>query len=167
MPHSFIRVAALIAAAAAVPTMANAQSAQLNQKTPTRAELQSTAGSNFSTADSNKDGFLSSAEIDAAAVRAQQQAQQTLAARMSQEFTKLDTDKNGQLSLAEFRAAGPTVRPTPNVGATTVQRLDSNKDGKISLDEYRKPMLATFDRFDTNKNGTLEAAEQAAAQQKR
>lgn len=123
------------------------------------------AEANFQKVDTNNDRALSKAEIDAAQVRAQQQAAANIQQRLNQEFTKLDTDRNGQLSLAEFRAAAPAVRPADgNASATAMQRLDANKDGKISVDEYRAPILAGFDRIDTNKDGTISADERARAQ---
>ena len=123
------------------------------------------AAANFDKVDTNHDGNLSAAEIDAAQVHAQEQAGANIAQRMTQEFTKLDTDKSGQLSLAEFRAAAPTVRaPSTKASATAMQRLDTNKDGKISVEEYRAPILAGFDRLDTNHDGTLSADERAKAQ---
>jgi len=123
------------------------------------------AGANFDKVDTNHDGNLSAAEIDAAQAHAQVQAGANIAQRMTQEFNKLDTDKNGQLSLAEFRAAAPAVRPpSTKASATAMQRLDTNKDGKISIEEYRAPILASFDKFDTNHDGTLSATERQAAQ---
>ena len=62
-------------------------------------------------------------------------------------------------------AAAPTAASaTPN-GAAIVTKLDANKDGKVSADEYRAPVLGTFDRADTNKDGTLSPAERQAAGQ--
>jgi Ca2+-binding EF-hand superfamily protein len=123
------------------------------------------AEANFLKVDTNNDRALSKSEIDAAQVRAQQQATVNIQQRLNQEFTKLDTDRNGQLSPAEFRAAAPAVRPADSsASATAMLRLDANKDGKISIDEYRAPILAGFDRIDTNKDGTISADERARAQ---
>jgi hypothetical protein len=48
-------------------------------------------------------------------------------------------------------------------GAQALAQLDKNKDGKVSLDEYRAPKLASFDKLDTNHDGTINAAEKQAA----
>ena len=143
---------AAVQAAAAAPTAP-----------PRRTDVINTANSRFQELDSNKDGALTKAEVDAAQVRAQQRATAAVAQQVTQEFTRLDTDKNGQLSQAEFRAAARPVRIAPNASADAMNSLDTNKDGKISADEYRRPILAAFDRADSNKDGTISEAERKTA----
>ena len=126
-----------------------------------------TTQGNFAEVDTDKDGSLSKAELEAAQARGQQRASTQLAQRFSQEFTRLDTDKNGQLSLAEFRGAAPAVRSNPNASTALLQRLDANKDGKITLEEFRTPILAGFDRIDANKDGTISADERSKAEAQR
>lgn len=178
MSHRILTIAAGVAVAATAPAFASAPSAPLRlaaapaagakpaqQHPATRADIVKQAAASFQKVDTNHDGALTKAEIDAAQAQAQQRGAATIQQRMTQEFTKLDTDHNGQLTLAEFRAAAPSVRPADgSASATAMQRLDANKDGKISADEYRAPILATFDRIDTNHDGTLSADERAKAQ---
>ena len=130
-------------------------------KTPTRAELSAGLEANFKRADSNGDGTLIKAEIDAMQQRAVDSAAAAVRTRMEQEFGQLDTDKSGQLSRAEFLAAAPNPRVA--AGDTTLQRVDGNKDGKVTLDEYRSLMLAAFDSIDANRDGTITDAERRAA----
>jgi hypothetical protein len=132
-------------------------------KTPTRADIVRNSQASFTEVDANKDGSLSKAEVDAAQARNQERARTQIAQRVEQEFTRLDTDKNGQLSRVEFRGAAPAVRANPGAGAAVIQRLDANKDGKISAEEFSAPLLAGFDRVDTDKNGTISDAERKAA----
>jgi Ca2+-binding EF-hand superfamily protein len=179
--HPFLSIAALVAVSATAPAFASAPSTAApqrlasaqapgaakpaQQRPATRADMVKQAEANFLKVDTNNDRALSKSEIDAAQVRAQQQATVNIQQRLNQEFTKLDTDRNGQLSLAEFRAAAPAVRPADSAAsATAMLRLDANKDGKISVEEYRAPILAGFDRIDTNKDGTISADERARAQ---
>ena len=156
----------LLAAAILLPGISAAASAQQASDTPpTRAELVTSLNNRFKSVDTNNDGSITKAEIDAANSRAAQQASTTLAARMEAEFNKLDTNKDKQLSLAEFRAGAPTPRPVPS--DTAIQRLDDNKDQKISLAEFTGSTLAAFDRADANKDGTISAAERQPAPQGR
>ena len=173
---SIIALAGALSIAATTPTLAAAQSApakpgaarpaaaqQQPQQAPTRANAIKGLDANFKTVDTNGDGNLSSTELAAAEGKVQQRR---IAARRAQHeagFTKLDTNKDGSLSKAEFMAAAPTASSAAPNGASLVTQLDKNKDGKVTVDEYRAPVLATFDRADTNKDGVLSDAERKAA----
>jgi hypothetical protein len=171
--HPFLFVAA-IAVTAATPGHAAAfpasqllggaqAAAAAPAALPKRSEVITGANGRFQELDTNKDGALSKSEVDAAQLRAQERATAAIQQQVAQEFTRLDTDKNGQLSQAEFRAAARPVKIDPNASAQAMKNLDVNKDGKISADEYRRPILAQFDRVDTNKDGTISDAERKAA----
>jgi Ca2+-binding EF-hand superfamily protein len=121
---------------------------------------------NFKTIDTNGDGTLSAAELQAAEAKVQQQRIAQIRARVDAEFTKLDTNKDGQLSKAEFMAAAPVAPSTAANGAAIVTQLDKNKDGKVSADEYRAPVLTRFDSLDSNHDGTISPAERQAATSK-
>ena len=132
------------------------------QQPSTRANVVKGLDTNFKSVDTNGDGSLSSTELAAAEGKVQQRR---IAARRAQHeagFTRLDTNKDGSLSKSEFMAAAPTAASALPNGAALVTRLDSNKDGKVTVDEYRAPVLATFDRADTNKDGVLSDAERKA-----
>jgi Ca2+-binding EF-hand superfamily protein len=169
---------AIVAAAAALavaPAAVAAQQARTNapaaapakqQVAPTRASLLSSLENNFKALDTNRDGSLSQAELAAAEARAQQQRLTAVRNRVDAQFTKLDTNRDGQLNKAEFMAAAPQ-KFAPATGAGLLAQLDKNKDKKVSTDEYRAPILTSFDRVDTNKDGTVSTAERQAAQTRR
>jgi Ca2+-binding EF-hand superfamily protein len=144
----------------ALASAASAQTTASQPHTRTRAEVTQNLDSKFKLLDSNHDGSVTKAEMEAAEGRAKQEAEARLAQQADQSFTKLDTDKNGQLSLAEFKASLPSIRTRP-VDAV-LQRFDTNKDGKVTLQEFGAPTLALFDRFDTNKDGTISDQERNA-----
>ena len=89
--------------------------------------------------DTNKDGWLSSAEVSAA----------------PKNLGKLDKDKNGQISREEMFP--PRVRFSP---AEMISRMDKNKDGKIAKSEIQGSMAGPMmERFDKNKDGFITKAE--------
>jgi Ca2+-binding EF-hand superfamily protein len=169
---SIIAFAGALSIAATTPALA-AQSAPANagaarpaaaqqQQASTRASVVKGLDTNFKTVDTNGDGNLSSTELAAAEGKVQQRR---IAARRTQHeatFTRLDTNKDGSLSKAEFMAAAPNAASAAPNGAALVTRLDANKDGRVTAEEYRAPVLATFDRADTNKDGVLSEAERKA-----
>ena len=167
---SLVAAGVLFASAPALATAAQAPApgkpaASAAQTAPNRAALQRTLDANFKSIDTNGDGTLNAAELQAAEGKVQQQRIQALRGRVESEFTKLDTNKDGQLNKAEFMAAAPAKSATPPNGANVVAQLDKNKDGKVAPDEYRAPILARFDKLDANKDGTISAAERQAAAQ--
>jgi len=169
---SFAAATVLGLGAPALATTAQGQSARAPapQAAPTRAALTKNIDASFKANDTNGDGVLSAAELAAAEGKGMQQRLKAVRAKMDAEFTKLDTNKDGVLSREEFMAAAPQTAGTPN-GAALVSQLDKNKDGKVTSDEFRAPILARFDKMDTNHDGVLSATErqaaQAQAQQKR
>ncbi len=167
-------LAGALSIAATAPTLAAAQTtparpgaarpaAAAQQQPSTRANVVKGLDANFKTVDANGDGNLSSTELAAAEGKVQQRR---IAARRTQHeagFTRLDTNKDGSLSKAEFMAAAPNAASAAPNGAALVTRLDANKDGRVTAEEYRAPVLATFDRADTNKDGVLSDAERKAS----
>ena len=147
------------AAPAAAPATAPAAAAP---KPVTRAELLASTKTRFGEMDTNHDGVLDSAEVAAAQQREIDQATAAEQQRAAAEFAALDTNHDGQLSKAEFMGAIPAVKanqtPQQIVGA-----FDGNKDGKISLEEYQARPLASFNRVDTNHDGTISPQELEAA----
>jgi len=98
-------------------------------------ELQKSADTKFDSADTNKDGILSTQERSAALNKMQKQKEETYgetnvkqqANRMNNRFKLADTDKDGEVSKAEFEAYMKNHQAN----------FDRNGDGVISKDEYR------------------------------
>lgn len=155
-------VTAFIATAAASAHAQNTTAPAAAPQPVSRAAYLQKVDDSFVTVDSNKDGFMDRAEIEAAETKVMTGRKATLIRQREAGFRKLDTNKDGMLSLQEFNA--PAVAVTiPKANATRVlDRLDTNKDGKVSLAENRVPSMAQFDRADTNKDGSLSPAERGA-----
>lgn len=153
---------AIVLATAAGPALAQAKAPAKGPQPVSRTVFMSRVDGNFGLLDTNKDGYASKAEIEAAEAK-------TLASRKAQmikqreaAFNQLDKDKSGSLSLQEFNSA-VAAQPERKVDAAPIMnRLDSNKDGKISLAESRAPSEARFVRLDANKDGVLSVDEQKA-----
>ena len=147
----------LIALGLLAGTAAAAQAPQVR----IRGDVQKQVDTNFDKGDTNNDGFLNRAEIQAMTSKALEGVQPKIEA----EFKALDKDGNGQISLAEFRAAAAAkLAQNPDL---TLSRFDANKDGKISGSEFRAPVMAAFDKVDTNKDGKVTADEAKKAQGRR
>lgn len=143
----------------------------------------------FAQVDTNKDGFVTKEEADAAreAIHAKMADHREEAAGAI--FDRIDTNKDGQISRQEFEAAhqammahgrdGPDGsqqaegRGRPRRGAMMMhhaamdghifEMADSNKDGKVSLAEATAAAAAHFDKADANHDGTLTPEEMRAA----
>lgn len=152
--------------ATAAPAAPAAKAAAPAAQAPTRAAIIKNIDTSFKAVDSNGDGILTQAELAAAEAKGVQARLATARQRMDAEFAKLDTNKDGQLSKAEFMAAAPQAPAGAPNGADAMAQLDKNGDGKVVLDEYRAPLLTRFDAVDTDRDGTITAAERQAAQAK-
>jgi Ca2+-binding EF-hand superfamily protein len=155
------------AAIAAAPSPAPAKPAAPAATTPNRTAVLNSMATNFKAIDTNGDGTLNAAELQAAEAKVQQNRINAIRGKVEAEFTKLDTNHDGQLSKAEFMAAAPTASSTPPNGSKLLVDLDKNKDGRVTLDEYRGPILARFDALDTNHDGVISDAERKAAAAKK
>jgi Ca2+-binding EF-hand superfamily protein len=163
---AYLTFCAAIAATVAPASAAGAAPAKPAQA-PTRAAVTGNIAASFKAADTNGDGVLSVQEVSATEAKVLKQRVEMARQRLAAEFTKLDTNKDGQLSKVEFMAAAPSAPTSAPDGAKLLAELDKNKDGKVSLEEYGAPLLSRFDAVDTNHDGTISAAEAAAARAKR
>ena len=143
-------------------TAAVAQQGGGASKPLTRSEFVSKLDGTFSLDDTNKDGFLSTSELETAQNRELQQLRSIQMSRAQAEFKQLDTNKDGRLSVEEFAAILPQVKAN-ETPAEFLQKLDSNKDGKVSADEFKAPRMALFQRLDANHDGTVTPDEAKAA----
>ena len=146
----------------------------------TRAEAQARAVEHFKKADTNGDGFVTKAEVDASRNAMRAKFAEKREERRSDHFAMLDKDKNGALSKDEFTAPRAEMRDGKRghgrggwnkhgggfgMGGRWLDMVDGNKDGKVTLAEAQTAGLARFDKVDTNRDGTISPEEQQAARQ--
>ena len=183
----------LIGAAAliSVPAMAIQQAPIRNAAQPlSRAAVQTQVQTHFSAVDTNRDGFVTKAEVEARGDMRRSQRQAKNADRRGSRFERLDTNKDGSVSRAEFDAAQATRAQRGEAGAERraaraargkmaggglmggrfgarmLERADADRDGRLSLAEASTAALARFDRVDADRNGMITAAERQAARQR-
>ena len=157
-PSTIAMAAGLVPAAASAQAPAAAPAAA---QTLTRAQLAQKIEADFKASDTNGDGKISKAEIQAALQRRAAQATTAIHQQQQAEFNKLDTNKDGRLSLAEYQA-GTAITLRPEAVDRRMQQLDTNKDNVVTPAEFRAVMLGEFDKLDTNKDGVLSAQEAGA-----
>lgn len=100
----------------------------------TRATATQKLDAEFAASDTNKDGFLSLAEIEA---------------------------RMGKMKLGGGRTLDATH--AKRVAALFLARADTNKDGKVSQAESAALMGQVFSAYDLNRDGKVDAAELAKA----
>lgn len=187
MKHLILAASLATATTSAFVIPALAQPAPVQDVT--RSQVQAQVAAMFAKADSNKDGAITAAELQAG-----REARQK--ARADELFARLDADRNGQVSRAEFDAGhakmrearaerrgdgsgkdGPRVHrggvhwgkggfaggPGGKGGEAWFARLDANKDGRVTLAEATAQRLQWFDKADANNDGKLTAEERRAA----
>jgi hypothetical protein len=98
-------------------------------------------------ADSNKDGYISKAE---------------LIAFRGKNFGRLDRDANGVLTRSDIPAMAKRFNPNVDFDRL-IKQFDGNGDGKVSRSEFVDGPTTIFDAADTNKDGLLSKAERNAA----
>jgi len=113
------------------------------QATELKQLVQTTVQGIFAAGDTNRDGQMSPAEVNAAEVGLARSAAQAA-------FASADTDGNGQLSQAEYDKA--IIAPANAIFRT----LDVNGDGQISQQEAQ-----AFERFMTSQLRALHVPEPA------
>ena len=121
-----------------------ARTAAMN-KTELRAEVPGQVQRMFGRLDSNKDGFVTKAEADAAAGQVQAKAAKAAERFDSGKiFTRLDANKDGNVTQAEADTAyaalaakrGKPANPKAHGFSGLFKRGDANKDGVISRNEF-------------------------------
>jgi Ca2+-binding EF-hand superfamily protein len=120
----------------------------------TKADFIKSSDARFSAVDTNRDGFLTEAEIAAAQAKALQRAEAVQRQQLQARFKALDTNKDNQLAFAEFEAGARNLRPS-ETAKQALAKLDSNRDGKVSTAEYRAARLSGFDKLDVNDDSAV------------
>jgi len=157
----------------------------------TRAELAQKVQQHFAKADTNRDGFITKAEADAAVHVRHERIEARMDHRGETMFERFDSNKDGQVTKAEADAvfatksvdiahAGPGDHKPKHNWDALVSRFDSNKDGAISKAEFdaahskrvdrvadrrSKRVLggAIFSMADADKDGRVSLAEATQA----
>jgi hypothetical protein len=164
--NEVVRGITLASAAAALAFSSQAIAQQQQQQPPhpvTRAQFIAKIDQSFNTIDTNHDGSISLAEIEAAQAKEMAQVRAALEAKLRAAFNQLDTNKDGQLSWAEFAAQSTAVKLSQPPATQVLQSLDANHDGKVSAAEFRASKLPAFDKADLNHDGTVTPDEERRA----
>ena len=101
-----------------------------------------------------------------------QDTRASTAARYNLEFAATDTNHDGVLTRAEVQARIVRMQAAGSrIDAVHAKRLadlwfdnaDTNKDGKVTRAEGQALLAKTFDLYDRNHDGKIDASERAAA----
>ena len=166
--------------AQATAPVAAAPKKPMTAKAVTRSDVTQQVQQRFARLDSNRDGFVTEAESDAAANAAHERVGQRLDKRGDAMFARLDTNKDGNVTRPEVDAAfarnakQSAKDVNPPSWDRIASRLDANKDGAISREEFSaahdrradrigKRVDGMFENADANKDGRVSLAEATAA----
>ena len=159
----FVRLtaAALLASMSAL-AIAQEPAKPDEDKPVTRIELSNRLDADYADLDSNKDGKVDAAEINARLLKGAQADLEIIRKERDAAFAKYDSDGNGSITKAEYEAHAklPTIKEPD--AKPFLDRFDADKDGTISKDEFRSPTLSNFERLDKDKDGILSVAEQSS-----
>ena len=180
----FIILASAAAAAAFVVAPAAAQVAQPAPAQPhaakvqTRANVQADVGRMFARLDTNHDGFVTTAELDASKGQRAGRVRERLQQRGGKAFERIDANKDGQISRQEFDARRQAREQRVAAGQSRMRHAgmaglgkriftmaDVDRDGRVSLAEAQQTALAHFDRADLNHDGQLSPQERQQSRQ--
>lgn len=169
--------AALIAGTAVLAQPA-AQAPVAPGKVHTRASVQAKVAEHFARLDTNRDGFVTKAEADAAKASHAARRGERKAKRSGATFERMDANRDGSIARAEFDAARSrreqrvAARDKDGDGRPDARRMhggrgfggfggqmfeiaDANRDGRVSLQEATGAALRHFDAADTNRDGQV------------
>ena len=189
MPKGLLVAGAAIAAIGATAAVSAQPGSQRpgKDRIETRAEVTTDVARKFAALDSNRDGFVTQAEIDAKAgaraAKAEKRADHFDPAKL---FAKLDSNKDGKVTRAEadvaigqrMAAKGKPADRADNRAGRIFDRADSNRDGAITLAELSAAPRPTpkaakgpgggrigrmFNAADANRDGKVSQAEMQSA----
>jgi Ca2+-binding EF-hand superfamily protein len=125
----------------------------------TRADVVAHAHEVFARLDSNRDGFVSREEAQAAhqviGADMRGKAEHRIPPMLDRTalFDRLDTNRDGMVSREEF--AAPAHAPEMRMHGRLFDRADGNRDGRVSLPELTAAALRHFDLADANHDGRI------------
>lgn len=191
MKKLLIGVAAFALAVPALAQVAPAPAPQMQHamKIQTRAEVQAKVAEHFARVDTNRDGFVTKAEADAAMQAFRGKRGEKRAEWRGRAFERLDTNRDGAITRAEWDAAQAqrqqrvAARDQNGNGHPDAKRFghrgmmggfgghmfemaDTNRDGRVSLQEAQSAALQHFDMVDTNRDGRITPEERMQMHQK-
>jgi len=123
----------------------------------------------FARLDSNRDGFVTKAEMETAKANWRENAPERAEKRQSKRFDRLDSNDDGSISRSEFDSAHGKSADHKRMmrhggfAGHMFEMADANKDGRVSLQEATTAAAAHFDGADANHDGTLTREEMRAA----
>jgi Ca2+-binding EF-hand superfamily protein len=181
--------AALVLAVPALAQIAPAPTpAPRAEKIQTRADVQAKIAKHFARLDSNRDGFVTKAEADAATEAFRGKREERRADRREHAFERLDTNRDGAITKAEWDSAqakrnqrieardkNGDGRPDGKrfgrggmgrFGGHVFEMADANKDGRVSLQEAQNAALQHFDAVDSNRDGQITREERMQMHQR-
>ena len=152
--------------------------AMQGDKVQTRAEMQAKIAEHFARLDTNRDGFLTQAEADAAKQQFKAKLAERREDRREHSFDRLDANRDGSISRGEWDAAQAQReqrvaqrdhdgdgRPDRRrwgmgggmrgFGGHMFEMADANKDGRVTLPEAQAAALRHFDMIDANRDGRI------------
>ncbi len=154
-------------------------------KAHSRADMQAHVAQMFARLDSDRDGFITKAEVGTATASMRTQAGERMRQRggagaaagaEGDAFAQIDTNNDGSISRSEFEAGraqrkervaqgeprergtkegGGMHRMAMMIGGRMFESADADKDGRVSLQEAQAGALAHFDKMDANRDGQI------------
>lgn len=163
---SLIIAAMLVPVTLAGPVLAKDHGARMFERLDTntdgyidRAEVDAAQAERFAKADTNGDGALSAEEMHAArAEHREGRKGKRRGGHGRADFDTLDADKDGSITRAEWDAAKSARMDRRQ--ARMMDRLDTNKDGLIQQSELGGGFAdRLFERLDADEDGRISKAE--------
>lgn len=185
MKRGLIGIAALALVSPAIAQVAaqapastpQAGHAQKPVKVHSRAQVQAKVAEHFARLDTDRDGFVTRTEADAARDQRVDRIRERAGERREKAFDRLDVDNDGAISKAEWdsRSADRAqriakhdrdgdgrrdrrarfMRGMHGLGGHMFEMADANRDGRVSLQEAQATALRHFDQADVNRDGQI------------
>jgi Ca2+-binding EF-hand superfamily protein len=171
---------ALVAPAVAQIAPAAPQRPLPAQRIHTRAEVQATTAQMFARFDTNRDGFVTKVEADAAREQFRAQFAARAGEKRGAAFDRIDANRDGSVSRQEWDARTAKRQPRGAQGAKApragmrgmhgfggrmFEMADANRDGRVSLQEAQTAALQHFDMMDANRDGQVTPQERGQMRQ--
>jgi len=141
------------------------------QRVHTRAEVQASTAQMFARLDTNRDGFVTKAEADAARALFRSQFAARAGEKQGAAFDRMDANRDGSVSRPEWdartaqrqqraaaqgaKAPRAGMRGMHGFGGRMFEMADANRDGRVSLQEAQTAALQHFDMMDANRDGQV------------